>query len=61
MSEIKWNLLFIALLAAASMIWTAIAISEKSVAGFIFSILALIIFMGLGFILKRKMRKDGRL
>ncbi|WP_409305284.1 YlaF family protein [Peribacillus sp. SCS-155] len=61
MSDIKWNLLFIALMAVASMIWTGIAISEKSVVGIIISLIALIYFMGMGFTQKKKMREKGKL
>ncbi|RFU63413.1 YlaF family protein [Peribacillus glennii] len=57
MKEMQWNFLLLALLAAASMAWTGIAIGEGSTIGIILSILALFVIMGYGFTKKRKLRE----
>ncbi|PLT34342.1 YlaF family protein [Bacillus sp. V5-8f] len=59
MKEVRWNFLLLAILAAASMAWTGIAIGEGSAIGIMLSILALFIIMGYGFTKKRKLREKG--
>lgn len=61
MNQVKWPLLIYAILAAASIIGIGIAISAKSILVAIFSILAFVIVMGMGFKTKSKMRENGEI
>ncbi|PLS16538.1 hypothetical protein CVD28_15755 [Bacillus sp. M6-12] len=59
--NIKWNFLFLAFLAAASMAGIGISVGERSTIGIIVSIIALNAIMGYGFAAKKKMRDQGKL
>jgi len=59
MNQVKWPLLILAILAAASIMGIGIAIAEKSLIGALACLLAVIIIMGTGFKTKRKMREKG--
>lgn len=61
MNQIKWPLLLIAILAAATIMGIGIAIAERSWFGILASIVALVFVMGFGFKTKKKMREAGRL
>jgi arginine exporter protein ArgO len=61
MNKIKWPLLFIALLAAATIMGIGIAIAERSLMGILLCILGLVFVMGFGFKTKKKMRDSGKL
>lgn len=61
MKNIKWPFLLFAFAAAACMMGTGIAIGERSVPGIILTLIALILVMGFGFTIKKKMRESGKL
>ncbi|CAM3756577.1 YlaF family protein [Mesobacillus thioparans] len=61
MKQIKWPLLFFAFAAASCMIGIGIAIGERSIAGAIFCVIALVFVMGFGFKKKKQMREAGEL
>ncbi|PLS06407.1 YlaF family protein [Neobacillus cucumis] len=61
MNNVKWPLLFYAILAAASIVGIGIAISEQSLLAATGCIMAVIIIMGMGFKTKRKMIENGEL
>jgi hypothetical protein len=61
LKQIKWPLLFFAFAAASCMIGIGIAIGERSIAGTIACIVALVFVMGFGFKKKKKMREAGEL
>lgn len=61
MKNIKWNLLFLAILGAASIVGIGIFLGERSPIGMIICFLTLVIIMGFGFKIKKKMRDEGRL
>ncbi|MFZ7942152.1 MULTISPECIES: YlaF family protein [Bacillaceae] len=61
MKNIKWSLLFYAILAASFIMGIGIAIGEQSLIGAIGCIFALIVIMGMGFKTKRKMRENGEI
>ncbi|MCM3572928.1 MULTISPECIES: YlaF family protein [Mesobacillus] len=61
MKQIKWPLLFFAFAAASCMIGIGIAIGERSIAGTLACIIALIFVMGFGFKKKKQMREAGEL
>ncbi|MGG0720300.1 YlaF family protein [Robertmurraya massiliosenegalensis] len=54
MSKIKWPFLFLAIVAVACMSGVGIAISYRSIIGTVLSLLAFVVVMGFGFVLKRK-------
>ncbi|MFJ5963543.1 DUF5325 family protein [Bacillus sp. NPDC093026] len=55
MKRIKWLLLLCAFLAVVSMAFIGVSVAEKSILGTIISIVFVMIFMGTGFTLKRKL------
>ncbi|MGM0756784.1 MAG: DUF5325 family protein [Bacillota bacterium] len=55
MKQIKWLLLLCALLAVVSMAFIGVSVAEKSILGTCLSIVFVLIFMGTGFTLKRKL------
>jgi hypothetical protein len=61
MKQIKWTFVAYAVLAASSIMGIGVAIGETSVIGAVISTAAFIVFMGLGFKTKRKMRNNGEL
>ncbi|MEH7120424.1 YlaF family protein [Neobacillus vireti] len=61
MNNVKWPLLFYAILAAASIIGIGISISEQSLIGCLGCVAAVIVIMGMGFKTKKKMRENGEL
>jgi hypothetical protein len=61
MKQIKWNMLMFAILSACAIMGIGVAIAEKSIAGAIGCIAALILIMGFGFKTKKKMRENGQL
>lgn len=61
MNQIKLPLLFFAIAGVICMMWTGIAVGQRSLFGIIASILALILVMGFGFKKKKKMRENGEL
>ncbi|WP_046175171.1 YlaF family protein [Domibacillus indicus] len=61
MPAIQWPFLGFAVLAAACMIGTGIAIGEQSFLGIAASIILLLAVMGFGFSYKAKMRRAGKL
>jgi hypothetical protein len=52
---------FFAVLAASCMMGIGIFIAERNVLGIIFSMIALLITMGAGFITKKRMREKGEI
>lgn len=60
-NPIKWPLLFLAIAGVICMIWTGIAIGQRSLFGILASMLALILVMGFGFKKKKKMRENEEL
>jgi len=61
MNNVKWPLLFYAILAAASIVGIGISISEHSLIGGLGCVAAVIVIMGMGFKTKKKMRENGEL
>ncbi len=61
MKGIQWNLLLLSTLGAFSIIGIGFSIGAKSLFGVLISIILLIGIMGLGFIIKKKMRETGKL
>jgi arginine exporter protein ArgO len=61
MKQIKWPMLFIAILAAATIMGIGIAIAERSLIGILLCIIGLLFVMGFGFKTKKKMREAGKL
>lgn len=61
MKNVKWNFLILSILAAFSIIGIGIFLAERSPFGMIASFLILIVIMGFGFTLKKKMREEGKL
>lgn len=61
MKQIKWPLLFFAFAAASCMIGIGIAIGERSIAGTLACIIALVFVMGFGFKKKKQMREAGEI
>jgi len=61
MNNVKWPLLFYAILAAASIVGIGISISERSLIGGLGCVAAVIVIMGMGFKTKKKMRENGEL
>ncbi|HYK71881.1 MAG TPA: YlaF family protein [Pseudoneobacillus sp.] len=61
MTQIKWPFVFIAILAAMTIMGIGIAIGERSILGIFACILALVFVMGYGFKTKKKMRENGKL
>jgi len=59
MKQVKWIFLFLAILAAISMIGIGIAVGERSIIGILLAIIALNGVMAAGFILKKRMREKG--
>ncbi|MBD1380935.1 YlaF family protein [Metabacillus arenae] len=51
----NWFFLVLAFLAAACMVMTGVAVGFRSVLGIVLSIVGLIIVMGFGFVMKKKM------
>jgi arginine exporter protein ArgO len=61
MNQVKWPFLFIAILAAATIMGIGIAIAERSLLGILACIVGLVFVMGFGFKTKKKMRDAGKL
>lgn len=61
MKEIKWNLLFLAILAAASIIGIGMFLGAQNIYGIIFSFIVLVATMAYGFKTKKKMRNEGKI
>lgn len=61
MGNIKWPLLFLAIVAAVCIMGLGVAIGEESLLGAVVSIAATIITMGFGFKIKKKLRESGEL
>jgi hypothetical protein len=61
MKQIKWPLLFFAIVAATCIMGIGIAIGERSIIGVLVSMVALVFVMGFGFKTKKKMRESGEL
>ncbi|WP_449539871.1 YlaF family protein [Ferdinandcohnia sp. Marseille-Q9671] len=61
MKNVNIPMLLIAIATAVCIMLIGVAIAEKSLLGIILSIIAVIIFTGLGFTTKKKMRENGRL
>lgn len=59
--NIKWNFLILSLLATISIGSIGIFIAEKSWIGIVVAIVLLIIIMGIGFSMKKKLREAGKL
>ncbi|MCY8406031.1 YlaF family protein [Bacillus sonorensis] len=59
MKQIKWIFLLFAFAAVASIMLIGVAIAEKSVFGVTGALAAVIVIMGAGFTLKKKMREKG--
>ncbi|WP_353855895.1 YlaF family protein [Bacillus sp. Bos-x628] len=55
MKRIKWLLLLCAFLAVVSMAFIGVSVAEKNILGTIISIVFVMVFMGTGFTLKRKL------
>lgn len=54
MKQIQWKFLIIAILAVLSLIGLGISIGQQNLFNIILSIICFIVFMGIGFTLKRK-------
>ncbi|WP_044893906.1 DUF5325 family protein [Bacillus alveayuensis] len=52
---------FFAVLAAACIMGIGIFIAERSLLGIIFSTIALLVTMGVGFMMKKRMREKGEI
>jgi hypothetical protein len=61
MKNSKLIFLFLAVLATFSIMSIGISISLNSLLGIVFAIIMLIIIMGIGFTLKKKLREQGEL
>lgn len=61
MKEIKWIFVIYSVLAAVSIIGIGVAIGERSIVGIISCIIAVVLIMGFGFKMKKKMREEGQL
>ena len=61
MTNIKWNLLLLAVLAAFSIIGIGIFLGARSPLGIIFSAIILVVVMGYAFKTKKKMIDEGKL
>ncbi|ATH91280.1 hypothetical protein ACH95_09085 [Bacillus glycinifermentans] len=59
MKQVKWMFLLFAFAAVASIMLIGVAIAEKSLLGVLVAIAALIVIMGGGFTLKKRMREKG--
>lgn len=61
MKQIKWRFLFLSIAATISVMGIGVAIGEKSILGAIIAIVILVLCMGYGFTMKKKMRENGEL
>lgn len=61
MSSIKYRLLFVALLSVIFLILVGILLAEKSVIGAVIALIASIFSVGYGFILRAKLKREGKL
>ncbi|WP_075981067.1 YlaF family protein [Bacillus massilinigeriensis] len=61
MKKVKWLFLLFAIAAAACMMGTGIAIGQRNAPGIFITLFCLILVMGFGFSLKKKMRESGKL
>lgn len=61
MTGIKWNFLFLAVLAAFSIVGMGISLGEKSLLGMLVCFVVLVSVMGYGFKTKKKLRESGKL
>ncbi|VEF48548.1 protein YlaF [Bacillus freudenreichii] len=61
MNGIKWNFLFLAILAALSIIGMGFSLGAGSPVGMIVCLIILISVMGYGFATKKKYREAGKL
>jgi hypothetical protein len=59
-SNIKWNFLFLAVLAALSIVGMGVSLGERSLAGMIVCFVLLVSAMGYGFKTKKKLRDAGK-
>lgn len=60
MNKIHWPFLWMAIAAVASIMGIGIAIGYRSTLGMLTSVVALILVMGFGFMLKKKIRESGK-
>ncbi|GIN19082.1 MAG TPA: hypothetical protein DEO65_10560 [Bacillus bacterium] len=61
MNGIKWNFLFLAILAAFSIVGMGFSLGVRSLIGMIVCFIILISVMGYGFATKKKYRESGKL
>lgn len=61
MNDIKWNLLFLAILAAFSIVGMGFSLGAGSLIGMVICFVILISVMGYGFATKKKYREAGKL
>ncbi|MBS4177264.1 YlaF family protein [Lederbergia citrea] len=61
MNNIKWNLLFLAILATFSIVGIGIFLGARSSVGMIVCLIILVAVMGYGFKVKKKMLDAGKL
>jgi hypothetical protein len=59
--QIKWGFMFLAVAAAVCVMGIGVAIGEESILGGLIAFAMLILCMGYGFTLKKKMRENGEL
>ncbi|WP_251549002.1 YlaF family protein [Neobacillus muris] len=59
MKPVNWPMLIFAILAAVSIMGIGVAIAEKTMLGLFGCLAALIVIMGLGFRMKKKLREKG--
>lgn len=61
MTGIKWNFLFLAVLAAFSIVGMGISLAERSLLGLFICLIVLVSVMGYGFKTKKQLRESGKL
>jgi hypothetical protein len=61
MSSIRYRLLFVAILSIIFLILVGIMLAEKSIIGACISLVASIFTVGYGFILRAKLKREGKL
>lgn len=61
MNGIKWNFLFLAIIAAFSIVGMGFSLGMKSPLGMLIGLIILISVMGYGFKVKKKLREAGKL
>ncbi|WP_102347077.1 YlaF family protein [Bacillus sp. Marseille-P3661] len=61
MKNVNFTLLSLAILTVVCLMLIGVAIAERSIIGILLAVIASILVIGFGFVMKKKMRESGKL